>query len=426
MLARGSEHFATTVSANSAQLAETESALARLTDSSVRLLELIQGAASHSRDQLPAAIEGFEGQLAAAREGSSEIRATLEDARRLGDELNASLADLRGANENALADFDALRAGLAGTAEEQSAALTALREQLTATGEESRALAEDVAGKLAEAVAQLETGSRDSLAGLESGQTAALEALRERVTAFGAEQLSHSEQIAATVAEALASLKDASAAMLADIEAGQSARVAAIAGRIGDASAHAIDRAIEARTEETVAKLDEATARSAEVSREAVAGLRDQLARVHELTVNLETRAARAREQVEEQVDNDFSRRMALITESLNSHSNDIAKALSTEVTDTAWASYLKGDRGVFTRRAVRLVDSGEAREISSLYEEDRDFRDHVSRYIHDFEAMLRTMLSTRDGHALGVTLLSSDMGKLYVALAQSIQRLRQ
>ena len=117
---------------------------------------------------------------------------------------------------------------------------------------------------------------------------------------------------------------------------------------------------------------------------------------------------------------------MALITESLNSHSIDIAKALSTEVTDTAWASYLKGDRGVFTRRAVKLIDGGEAREIASLYEDDHEFRDHVSRYIHDFEAMLRTMLSTRDGHALGVTLLSSDMGKLYVALAQAIQRLRQ
>ena len=64
---------------------------------------------------------------------------------------------------------------------------------------------------------------------------------------------------------------------------------------IGEESAQAIDRAIETRTEETVARLDEATARSAEVSREAVAGLRDQLARVHELTVNLETRAAQAR-----------------------------------------------------------------------------------------------------------------------------------
>ena len=62
---------------------------------------------------------------------------------------------------------------------------------------------------------------------------------------------------------------------------------------------------------------------------------------------------------------------------------------------------------------------------MAEIYEEDGDFRETVNRYIHDFEAMLRSVLSTRDGHALAVTLLSSDMGKLYVALAQAIERLR-
>ncbi len=99
---------------------------------------------------------------------------------------------------------------------------------------------------------------------------------------------------------------------------------------------------------------------------------------------------------------------------------------LSNEVADNAWAAYLKGDRGVFTRRAVRLLDSGEAREIQRHYEEEPDFRDHVNRYVHDFEQMLRRVLNDREGATLGVTLLSSDMGKLYVALAQAIERLRR
>ena len=76
-------------------------------------------------------------------------------------------------------------------------------------------------------------------------------------------------------------------------------------------------------------------------------------------------------------------------------------------------------------RRAVRLLDATEAREIARHYDEEAEFRDQVNRYIHDFEAMLRSVLSARDGHALAVTLLSSDMGKLYVAMAQSIERLR-
>ena len=54
-----------------------------------------------------------------------------------------------------------------------------------------------------------------------------------------------------------------------------------------------------------------------------------------------------------------------------------------------------------------------------------RQSYDTVNRYIHDFEALLRATLSTRDGHVLSVTMLGSDMGKLYVALAQAIQRLR-
>ena len=153
--------------------------------------------------------------------------------------------------------------------------------------------------------------------------------------------------------------------------------------------------------------------------------MRDQLAKVDELAGNLESRVARARERALEQVDNDFARRAALITESLNSNAIDIAKALSTDVSETAWASYLRGDRGIFTRRAVSLLENGEARSIQQLYEIEPEFREHVNRYVHDFEAMLRQMLSTRDGNSLGVTLLSSDMGKLYVALAQGIERLR-
>ncbi|MGL5837740.1 MAG: hypothetical protein ACRCY3_04490, partial [Sphingorhabdus sp.] len=150
-----------------------------------------------------------------------------------------------------------------------------------------------------------------------------------------------------------------------------------------------------------------------------------QLDRLDEMASNLEQRVAHAHSSFAGLDDEGFSRRMALLTESLNSAAIDVAKILSNEVTDTAWAAYLKGDRGVFTRRAVRLLDTAEAKIIANNYDEDSEFRDNVNRYIHDFEAMMRVLLSTRDGNAIGVTLLSSDVGKLYVALAQAIERLR-
>lgn len=156
-----------------------------------------------------------------------------------------------------------------------------------------------------------------------------------------------------------------------------------------------------------------------------VSKLQSQLIIIEEMTDNLEKRLKENSEEFSNVGEESFSRQMALLTESLNSTAIDVAKIISNDVTDTAWAAYLKGDRGVFTRRAVKLLTTGEAKLIVSHYDENMEFRDHVNRYIHDFEAMMRVLLSTRDGNAIGVTILSSDVGKLYVALAQAIERLR-
>nr|WP_166176393.1 ATPase [Altererythrobacter segetis] len=233
---------------------------------------------------------------------------------------------------------------------------------------------------------------------------------------------------AETLAELQASLEDIAGRSQTLAEAAQASlgdALVSMTERFADESAASIERGLREHTREAVEQLEASAERASAASREAAVQLRDQLAVVNELAGNLEHRVAHARRRAEEQVDNDFARRMALITESLNSSAIDITKAFDNDVADTAWSSYLRGDRGIFTRRAVRLLDNQQAREVSEIYRADADFRETVNRYIHDFEAMLRSVLSTRDGHALGVTLLSSDPGKLYVALAQSIERLR-
>lgn len=158
---------------------------------------------------------------------------------------------------------------------------------------------------------------------------------------------------------------------------------------------------------------------------EAVSKLQEQLNVIDQMTDNIERRIQENANEFSSVGDESFSRQMALLTESLNSTAIDVAKIISNDVTDNAWASYLKGDRGVFTRRAVKLLSANDAKLIVSHYDENMEFREHVNRYIHDFEAMMRVLLSTRDGNSIGVTVLSSDVGKLYVALAQAIERLR-
>ncbi len=187
----------------------------------------------------------------------------------------------------------------------------------------------------------------------------------------------------------------------------------------------ALNKIIEEKISSIAPKLETAVSKAVATTESTAGHLTDQLTAIEDMTSKLEQRILFAKEKAEQSSDENFTRRVALLTESLNSTAIDVTKLLSNEVTDTEWAAYLKGDRGIFTRRAVRLLDAGEVREILTEYDNNSEFREHVNRYIHDFETMLRGVLATRDGSAISVTLLSSDIGKLYVALAQAIERLR-
>ena len=197
------------------------------------------------------------------------------------------------------------------------------------------------------------------------------------------------------------------------------------AAALGDASRKAVGEAIGDEVGRQMGELGEVAERAVETARQASERLTRQMVTLGESAAAVEARIDAARRERQEKEGEALSRRVSLLIESLNSTAIDVTKILSNEVTDSAWAAYLKGDRGVFTRRAVRLLDATEVREIAQHYEAEPEFRDQVNRYIHDFEAMLRRLLVDPDGSALSVTILSSDMGKLYVALAQAIERFR-
>ncbi|VVT16494.1 ATPase [Erythrobacter sp. EC-HK427] len=396
--------------------------------------------------------EGYEAALSAIAQRSEGLLSRLST-------VEADLAALRQAGEDADAQ-------LGGAAEQFAARLATAREaldtnstriaQLTNDGvrllEIIRASAEHSEGTLSNAVSLAETRLTSFAAEAErlSGLIADAEAGGERLMAHIADVrgsgtaslnqlatmesriasvLANAEELAKTTRDelqsAIATLSDASENALTQLRASQGEVVDEIANSIASESRVKIASAIRSDAVEVIAELEAAVAQSSQRGQQTTKALRDQLALLNDLAGNLEQRITYARERAEERVDSDFSRRVALITESLNSSAIDIAKAFDNEVSDTQWANYLKGDRGIFTRRAVRLLDRGESRAVAEVYEEDSEFRETVNRFIHDFEAMLREVLATRDGNALAVTLLSSDTGKLYVALAQAIERLR-
>lgn len=375
------------------------------------------------------------------------------------EQLGSSMEHVRAAVQHLHAEIGGghdRAAELIGRAQEMAEALAGITQQLQGDIPEALARVEEQAGQtrsatesLAPMVEIIQVGALDaatqiaaaeaSIARQQTSLDALLNQMRSHVSSI--EDQLRSLEDAATGADAAAGkmVTDTGPELIEALirvreaanQAAERARetIAAIipqaASQLGDASRQAVSQAMAGTVEHQMNELALLSERAVEAARQASERLTRQMVTIGESAAAVEARIDAARESREEQDAQSFSRRVALLIESLNSTAIDVTKILSNEVTDSEWAAYLKGDRGVFTRRAVRLLDNGEAREIARHYDSDHEFREQVNRYIHDFEAMLRRVLSEREGNALSITILSSDMGKLYVALAQGIERIR-
>ncbi|MHA6722977.1 coiled-coil domain-containing protein [Sphingomonas sp. RS2018] len=354
------------------------------------------------------------------RVGDSTARALIGSAETLLTALDASTREIDETLPESLLRLDAHIAEsrrLVGTAKPELLALV--------TAAESTHIA-------VEAVAGLVTAERTKLADITANLTEALDIGQDKAETMDAvvgEAITRARRFAEEATpgliEALNRIRETAERAADSAREVLSQVIPQAAQAIETESADAVRRAFARALPQPLAELGHASESAVTAATRASERLAHQLMTIAESTAAVEARIDEERADREESNQDNFARRVSLLIEALNSSSIDISKTFAHEVSDSAWSAYLKGDRGVFTRRAVRLLDTGQAREIARLHDDDPIFREHVNRYIHDFEAMLRQILALRDGSALGVTLLSSDMGKLYVALAQAIERLR-
>ena len=431
--------------AAAASLGEGEQAVGRQREAVESLVARIAEGAAGAEEQLRALGAAAEEAQASGQRIATDTGASVAEVRTaaaaLIDELGAGRRQASELIESAGSLGTAL-SGISGELrEELPAALRNVEEQAGRTREAAAAIAplvgeiersaDSAAVRLGEseaAVTRQHEAMESLLARIGEGSVSAEEQLRA-LGAAAEEAQAAAQRIAADTGPELieALLRVREAAGLASERAREaiSAAIPASAAALGEASREALERAVSETVERQMAELSAVSERAIDTARRASERLTRQMLSLGETAAAIEARIDEERAQREEKESENFSRRVALLIESLNSTAIDVTKILSNEVTDSAWTAYLKGDRGVFTRRAVRLLDRNDAREIARHYEEEPEFREQVNRYIHDFESMLRRILADRDGSPLGVTILSSDMGKLYVALAQAIERIR-
>lgn len=224
---------------------------------------------------------------------------------------------------------------------------------------------------------------------------------------------------------AMQQVRDASESAASEARSLIEAAVSGASGTLRERAAGALDAALKSEIDAQLRSIELAADRAVSAANGAADKLMRQLITIMDASASVEQRIAEAETAIATTDRDTLAKQVVVLTDSLKSTAIDLTKILSSEVSDAAWDSYLKGDRGVFSRRAVKLIDNSESKEILRRYHDDADFQRHVNQYIHDFEAILRALMGTRDGSALSVTMLSSDVGKLYVALAQAIDRLR-
>ena len=392
------------------------------------VLDAKLGNAANSSESVLASLSARIGQV---RGEIDSLSAPLGTTRGAAKEIGDSLAAVREATEQALAS---LAEGVPASAEKGLGAIDALRGSVTNLSQDIERVSERAvainapiaAGR--KAIDELLDGLEDQRESLE----AVVAKVRGEIEAAqgilsGVERSAESTTLSATtqLIDALGRVREVAAQTAGTVKTALEAVVEEAREALTKASREAVRQSAIEPVETQIKALEAAGQRSADAAQAAAERLSRQLVSVAETAAAIETRVNEADSHLDAALRKDIGRQSELLVEALNSASIDIAKGLSAEVTETAWKQYLAGERGVFSRRAVQLLTNRDAKEVTRRYSEDAEFRDGVRRYIHDFEAMLRRFNADRDGNALSMTLLSSDLGKLYVALAQATERLR-
>jgi hypothetical protein len=409
------------------QLGEQDARSRLLVDTIERSFMVLDGKLGHSATQASSTLAQLDEKLVG-------VRATIDDVSNGFAGLGAPITT----TETAIVAIEAVLARLRTAAD---GAVTTLGETLPATAKGLATLTEsvDALHDRTDALAAPVEHGVAAIAAADAAFAAQRATLDDATNLLAARLAAAHADLAAIEAQAQGTAMDASNALIEVL--GRVREVAAastgtmkttIDGLIAEAEI-ALDKVGSERVEAAfggpvraqIAEIEAATTRAAAATQAATERLSTRLLGLTQTVATVEARIDEVDAKFDMRGQTDLSERASALIEQMSQASIDISKRLSLDVGDDAWAAYLKGDRNIFARRAVTLLDRDASRAIARLFTHDPSFRDAATHYIGMFETMLKRVVTDREGKALAVTLVSSDIGKLYVALAQAFERVK-
>ncbi len=135
----------------------------------------------------------------------------------------------------------------------------------------------------------------------------------------------------------------------------------------------------------------------------------------------LDSRASERSASLEEAASRDLLAAATLLTDRLASKAVSIASALGKPMTDADWAQWRSGERSMFNRRAISMLEKRESRAVKALLASDPEFADAARHYTADFDALVARM--GQSPHSpVASALLSSEPGRLAAALIEVLE----
>ncbi len=438
-------------------VAETEAAITARTASAEQAIDSLAGRARQALDEADAAVA----EKLAAADGA--VGALTERLQRGVGEAEAHLGERLAAADGAVGALtDRLHQGVA-------VSEAHLSERLAATEAALSGLTDRLQGALDQAEATLSAklaAAREALTALSGEARGLIDHTDALHTAIGggaaalgeaAAGIAVERQHVTQLTEDLAGHFDAARIALADIHTGSTAATAhastelidvflriremsdAAAGTmrqaLGDvigeaekalarAGTDAAEAAFGAPVRLQVAAVEDAAQRATGAAQAASERLARQMVTLLETVAGVEAKVNEIDTRFEMRARDTLSARSVKLIDALHASSVDVAKLLSIDIGDDAWGQYLKGDRSIFTRSVVKQLDREATRRIARLFKHDPEFREEASRYLDMFETLIKRVIDDPDGHDFAPTILSSDIGKLYVSIARAIDRL--
>ena len=98
---------------------------------------------------------------------------------------------------------------------------------------------------------------------------------------------------------------------------------------------------------------------------------------------------------------------------------------LASDTSDPAlWRKWMEGDKTVFARQLASSIGPESVDRIAALYRDNQRFHETADAYLEDFDNMLKRTRGNDPDGVLASSILTSDTGKIYLAIAYALGRL--